>query len=109
MTEPIIITDPLYIQAFNDGYDHGYNDGYAEGGEEASAEIDAMRLKLAKDALDHLITEGHWNEYYHVYRNVLRMIAAHPCQRNGMWEVGAMEMINLARKTLDMAVVNEDA
>lgn len=100
MTEPIIITDPLYIQAFNDGYDHGYNDGYAEGGEEASAEIDAMRLKVAKDALDHLITEGHWNEYYHVYRNVLRVIAAHPCQRNGMWEVGAMEMIDLARKAL---------
>lgn len=109
MTDILYIKDAAYVQAFNDGYDEGYNDGYQEGGDDASTEIDTLRLRIAQDALDHLITEGHWNEYYHIYRNALRLIAHHPVVSSGQWEVGAKEMVALARKTLGMDADNEDS
>lgn len=105
MTDLVFIKDPAYIQAFNDGYDEGYNDGYQEGGDDASTEIDMLRLKMAQEAMSHLIDENYWNEYYHIYRNVLRVIAHHPVAKSGQWEIGAREMIALARQVLD---INDD-
>lgn len=75
MTKLISVNDPDQLQAFRDGYDAGYNDGYAEGGEDASTEIDALRLKLAKDSLDAMIQSNKWNEAYYTFRTALRVIA----------------------------------
>ena len=80
-------------------YDQGFRDGRAE----AAAEIE--RLRAEKEAAGKLsafinLRADMFEAKSAKLRTALCLIAEHPVEQSGQWEVGAREMLKLARAAL---------
>lgn len=81
------------------GEDGGIPDYVRLTAEEAADEIERLRAELAARAAPCHIDGCQYDEIDRL-RKWLQVIADHPVEGSGMWEVGAREMLRCARSAL---------